>query len=554
MNIIPSTKNEYLKRINQIYAVLKKNDFGYVIEQNTFLKKFPFMRNRKAEEEGRAFDESLPVRVRKVLEELGPAYIKLGQMLSTRPDLVGWDMANEFQKLRDDTPATPFPEMKEVIESQLGKPIDEVYKNLDENPVGSASIGQVYKATLIENDEEVAIKVQKPNIEKMIEADVKIMEFLADKMDKYFEKTRIYNFPAMIYEFKRSIRKELNYQEEVGNMEHLAYDSRKNKYIHIPKAYTDYCGKKLITMEFINGVEIEKIFDSDDPKYDKKLISERGVKAYFKQIFIDGFFHADPHPANLMVMDDNIVCFIDEGMMGTLDDNFKENLAELMILLVGGNADHLMDQLLYMGIIDKRQRRSGKLKDDVNDLMNKYYGADLKNMKGGFEDLLNAMIDNNVRLPREFVMIGRGVALIEETGQKLNPEFNTVAELKKLSKKILLNKYSPKRIMKNGENYILEIEHLAKNLPTRIDNLVNIMETGEITITLKHVNLKKTIHQLSISIILAGLLVGSSLTIVSNTGPKLFDMPVIGLIGFVFSAILAAYLLIKYIHTTEDEM
>lgn len=554
MNIIPSTKNEYLKRINQIYAVLKKNDFGYVIEQNTFLKKFPLMRNNKAKEEDMAFDESVPIRVRKVLEELGPAYIKLGQMLSTRPDLVGWDMANEFQKLRDNTPATPFPEMKEVIESQLGRPIDEVYKDLDENPVGSASIGQVYRATLIENDEKVAIKVQKPNIEKMIEADIKIMEFLADKMDKYFEKTRIYNFPAIIYEFKRSMKKELNYQEEVRNMEHLAYDSRKNKYIHIPKAYTDYCGKKLITMEFINGVEIEKIFNSDDPKYDKKLISERGVKAYFKQIFIDGFFHADPHPANLMVMDDNIVCFIDEGMMGTLDDNFKENLAELIILLVGGNATHLMDQLLYMGIINKRQRRSGKLKDDVNDLMNRYYGADLKNMKGGFEDLLNAMIDNNVKLPREFIMIGRGVALIEETGQKLNPEFNTVAELKKLSKKILLNKYSPKRIMKNGENYILEIEHLAKNLPTRIDNLFNIMETGEITITLKHINLKKTIQQLSISIILAGLLVGSSLTIVSNTGPKLFDMSVIGLIGFVFSAILAAYLLIKYIQTTEDEI
>lgn len=552
MNIIPSTKNEYLKRINQIYAVLKKNDFGYVIEKNTFLKKFPLMRNTKAEK-GREFDESIPVRVRKVLEELGPAYIKLGQMLSTRPDLVGWDMCNELQKLRDDTPATPFDQMKEVIESQLGKPIDEVYENLDEKPVGSASIGQVYRATLIENGTEVAIKVQKPHIEKMIEADVKIMEFLANKMDKYFQQTRIYNLPAIIYEFKRSIRKELNYEEEVMNMEHLAFNFKNDPNIYIPKAFTQYCGDKLITMEFVKGVEMDKIFDSDDPKYNKKLIADRGVKAYFKQIFIDGFFHADPHPANLMVMDGNIVCFIDEGMMGTLDDYFKENLAELMILLVGGNTDHLLNQLLYMGIITKRQREDGKLKDDVNDLMNKYYGADLKNMQGGMQDLLNAMIKNDVRLPREFVMIGRGIALIEETGQKLNPEFNTVAELKKLSKRIVLNKYSPKRILKNGENYVLEIEHLAKNLPSRIDNLVNIMERGEVKITLKHVNLEKTIHQLSISIILAGLLVGSSLTIVSRTGPKLFDMSVFGLTGFVFSGILAGYLLIKYVKSTDDD-
>lgn len=552
MNIIPSTKNEYLQRINQIYAVLKKNDFGYVIEQNTFLKKFPFMRNSKAEE-GKEFDESLPVRIRKVLEELGPAYIKLGQMLSTRPDLVGWDMANELEKLRDDTPATPFPEIKKVIEEQLGKPIDEVYKNLDENPVGSASIGQVYKATLIENNEEVAIKVQKPHIQKMIYADIKIMEFLAQKMDKYFQKTRIYNLPAIIYEFKRSIKKELNYKDEVGNMEHLAYNFRRSPNIHIPKAYTDYCSKKLITMEFIKGIEVEKIFDSDDPKYNKKLIADRGVKAYFKQIFIDGFFHADPHPANIMIMDNNEVCFIDEGMMGTLDNNFKENIAELILLLINGNTDHLLNQFLYMGVINKEQRSSGKLKDDVEDLMNKYYGSDLKNMDGGFQDLINVMIENDVKLPREFVMIGRGLALIEETGKKLNPEFNTVKQLRKLSKRIIFNKYNPKRILENGENYLLEIEHLAKNLPSRVDNLVTLLEKGEIKITLKHVNLEKLVHQLSVSIIIAGLLVGSSLTIMSNAGPKLFDMSIFGLVGFLFSGILGGYLVFKYIKSTHVE-
>lgn len=552
MNIIPSTKNEYLQRINQIYAVLKKNDFGYVIEQNTFLKKFPFMRNSKAEE-GKEFDESLPVRIRKVLEELGPAYIKLGQMLSTRPDLVGWGMANELEKLRDDTPATPFPEIKKVIEEQLGKPIDEVYKNLDENPVGSASIGQVYKATLIENNEEVAIKVQKPHIQKMIYADIKIMEFLAQKMDKYFQKTRIYNLPAIIYEFKRSIKKELNYKDEVGNMEHLAYNFRRSPNIHIPKAYTDYCSEKLITMEFIKGIEVEKIFDSDDPKYNKKLIADRGVKAYFKQIFIDGFFHADPHPANIMIMDNNEVCFIDEGMMGTLDNNFKENIAELILLLINGNTDHLLNQFLYMGVINKEQRSSGKLKDDVEDLMNKYYGSDLKNMDGGFQDLINVMIENDVKLPREFVMIGRGLALIEETGKKLNPEFNTVKQLRKLSKRIIFNKYNPKRILENGENYLLEIEHLAKNLPSRVDNLVTLLEKGEIKITLKHVNLEKLVHQLSVSIIIAGLLVGSSLTIMSNAGPKLFDMSIFGLVGFLFSGILGGYLVFKYIKSTHVE-
>lgn len=544
MHIIPSTDNEYLKRIDQIYKVLKKNGFGYVIEENTFIKKFPFLKNKH--EDPITSDETIPTRVRKTFEDLGPAYIKLGQMLSTRPDLVGWEMADELHKLRDNTPIDPFDDIKEVIEIELGKPINKIYKNLDTQPLGSASIGQVYKATLIENEKEVAIKVQKPHITKMIDADIKIMEFLANNADKYIKKAHILNLPAIIHEFKRSIAKELNYEDEVKNMQHLAYNFRTNKNIHIPNTYTNYCTKKVITMELIQGVEVSKIFDSDDPKYNKKLISQRGVKSYFKQIFIDGFFHADPHPANIMIMDNNIVCYIDEGMMGTLDDNFRENIAELIILLINGNTDHLIDQLLYMGII-KQSQNTPDLKEDITTLMNKYYGTELKNANGGLKDLLDVMIRNEIRLPREFIMIGRGITLIEESGEKLDPEFNTVKEMKKLTKKIIINKYKPKRLISSTSNYILNLEHLAKNLPQRLNTMLYKLEEGNLTVKLKHEEINKITDRLSISLILSALLIGSSLTIVSNRGYKLFDIPILGLIGFTFSALLAGYLLINYI-------
>lgn len=544
MHIIPSTDNEYLKRIDQIYKVLKKNGFGYVIEENTFIKKFPFLKNKH--EDPITSDETIPTRVRKTFEDLGPAYIKLGQMLSTRPDLVGWEMADELHKLRDNTPIDPFDDIKEVIETELGKPINKIYKNLDTQPLGSASIGQVYKATLIENEKEVAIKVQKPHITKMIDADIKIMEFLANNTDKYIKKAHILNLPAIIHEFKRSIAKELNYEDEVKNMQHLAYNFRTNKNIHIPNTYTNYCTKKVITMELIQGVEVSKIFDSDDPKYNKKLISQRGVKSYFKQIFIDGFFHADPHPANIMIMDNNIVCYIDEGMMGTLDDNFRENIAELIILLINGNTDHLIDQLLYMGII-KQSQNTPDLKEDITTLMNKYYGTELKNANGGLKDLLDVMIRNEIRLPREFIMIGRGITLIEESGEKLDPEFNTVKEMKKLTKKIIINKYKPKRLISSTSNYILNLEHLAKNLPQRLNTMLYKLEEGNLTVKLKHEEINKITDRLSISLILSALLIGSSLTIVSNRGYKLFDIPILGLIGFTFSALLAGYLLINYI-------
>lgn len=549
MNIIPGKENQNIKRLNQIYKVLKKNDFGYLIEKNTFIKKFPFMRNKKIE--NLPLDDTVPVRIRNVLEELGPTYIKLGQMLSTRPDLVGWDVANELQKLRDNTPADSFSQIKEVIETELGQKIDEVYKDFDTTPIGSASIGQVYKAILIENDEEVAIKVQKPHITKLIKTDLRIMEFLAKNIDKYIVQTHIYNLPAIVEEFKRSILKELNYEDEVKNMEHLAYNFRYKSGIHVPKAYRDYCTKKIITMEYIKGKEVSKIFDTDNPKYNKKLIANRGVKSYFKMVLIDGFFHADPHPGNIIIMDNNVVCYIDEGMMGILDDNFRENLSELMILLISGNTDYLINQLIYMDIITSAQN-TPTLKEDINDLMNKYYGTELKYADGGLQDLLNVMIKNQIRLPREFVMIGRGVTLIEETGKKLDPEFNAALEIKKMSKKIIINKYSPKRLMSVGSNYFLEMEHLAKNLPDKLNSIINKFENGEVSITLKHSNLDAMTDKLSISLILSALLIGSSLTIIANSGPKLFDTPVIGLIGFSFSLILAIYLLIKYLQRNYD--
>ena len=545
MKVKTSNRNKNIKRLNEIYKVLKKNDFGYLIEENTFFKKFPFLRNYKAGKEGELPDESVPLRIRKVLEELGPAYIKLGQMLSTRPDLVGIEIAEELQKLRDNTPITPFNEIKEVIEKELGQPINEIYTDIDETPIGSASIGQVHKAKLKSIDQEVAIKIQKPNSRKIIESDIKIMKFLAVQIDKYLSKSKTINLPAMVSEFERSIFKEINYMEEVINMQNLAKNFKYENYIKIPKAYPDYCSEKVITMELIHGVEVTDLIKGDYPNIDKKKIANYGVKSYFKQIMIDGFFHADPHPGNLIVTEDNKLCYIDEGMMGILNEDFKENLAELILLLISGNTHNIIKQLIYMDIITSSQN-TPELRADIDDLLNLYYGAELKNMDGLMEDLLKAMIKNNVVLPREFVMIGRGIALIEDTGKKLDPKFNAATELRKLSKSIVINKYKPERIGKLALNYLLQIEHLAKDLPERINSTIYKLEEGNIEVKLKHEGISELANQLSVSLILAALIVGSSLALLEDTGPRLFDIPILGLIGFVFSALLGAYLVIEY--------
>lgn len=550
MKVIPNSNNENIKRINEIYKVLKKNDFGYLIEENTFFKKFPFLRNYKAEKEGLFEDESIPLRIRKVLEELGPAYIKLGQMLSTRPDLVGMEIAEELEKLRDNTPTTPFEEMKEVIENELGQPIEKVYSEIDETPIGSASIGQVYRGRLKSTGEDVAIKVQKPNSKEIIESDVKIMKFLAVQINRYLSKSKTFNLPVMVSEFERSIFKEINYLEEVMNMQNLHNNFKRVSYIKIPKAYTQYSSEHMITMELIRGIEVSDLINGDYPDIDKKKIANYGVKSYFKQIMTDGFFHADPHPGNLIVTEDNKLCYIDEGMMGILNDDFKENLAELILLLISGNTNNIIKQLIYMDILSQSQN-TPELKADIDDLLNLYYGAELKNMDGAMEDLLNVMVKNNVVLPREFVMIGRGIALIEDAGRRLDPEFNAATELKKLSRKIVINKYKPEKLAKVSLNYLLQLEHLAKDLPDTINNTISKIEEGDIEVNLKHQGISELTNQLSVSLILSALIVGSSLAIMSDKGPQLWGIPALGLVGFVFSAVLGAFLVIEYMIERE---
>lgn len=551
MKIISKPKNSEIKRINEIYRVLKKNDFGYLIEENTFFKTFPFLRNRKLSKDKELPDEAVAIRIRKVFEDLGPAFIKLGQMLSTRPDLVGIGISEELRKLRDEAPITEFNEMKEVLEIEFGTQIDEIYEDINETPIGSASIGQVYTAKLKENGEKVAIKVQKPNTEEIIKTDIKLMRFISSRIDRFLTQAQVYNFPAIIDEFERSILKEINYLDEVRNIEIMDENFKNTSYVYIPKIWRKYCSKKVITMELIEGIKLSELIENDCPEYNKELIAKRGMNSFFKQVMVDGFFHADPHPGNIIILKDNKICYIDMGMMGILDDNFRKNLAELMLILTNGNADSLINQLMYMEILEPVQN-TVELKEDLNDLLKKYYGTELKNVDSSLDDLLSVMMKHNVILPKEFVMIGRGIALLEESGKKLNPEFNTAIELRRLSKKIILNKINPEKIVIGTISYLLEIEHLAKNLPTRISNTLTKLEQGELSVKIRLEGITDISKQLTTAIIIAALIVGSSLALFADKGPTFLDIPILGLGGYLISFALGIYLVIQFIMVEFD--
>lgn len=534
------------KRLNEILDVAKKHKVISLLTSSS---------KRKKNDDGS--DEEIDFTgLREAMEELGPAFIKLGQLLASRPDMIGPEIAEDLKKLRDNTPVTPFDQMREVVEGQLGKPLEEIYSDFNETPLGSASIGQVYKATLKETGQQVAVKIQKPNIYNIIVADVKILNDLAGKADKYITKSRTYNLPAIMKEFERSIFKELDYMEEVMNIQKITKNFEEDERVVIPQAFNEYSTKKIITMELVDGYQISELFDKEVEGIDNKQMAQIAVQSYLKQILLDGFFHADPHPGNMFVTKDANLSYIDWGMVGIITEEFKGNLAQLILILLSGNSKKLIKQLIYMKIITPQQNTE-EFQEDVEDLLNRYLGVDLDQMDGIFESLMNVMINHNIVLPREFVMIGRGFILLEDTGSRLDPSFNLTTELEKFAKKMVSQKFSAGNLVSGGLNYIVEIEHLLKDLPDKLNSTLNKLEDGELEVNLKHKGLDDLKNMISLSLILAALIVGTALvlaaTIVAqafyktSAGIPLGYVYMVALIGFIISLILGIYIVFKYL-------
>ncbi|MCK9152309.1 ABC1 kinase family protein [Methanobacterium alcaliphilum] len=536
------SSNPHLNRVNEILKVLSKYEFGYVSEKIKLKHKIPFINPSNEYESLEELDESFPIRVRMVFQELGTTYIKLGQTLSTRPDLVGRTIASELTKLQDDNPALDFDTIKKIVEKELKKPINTVFKEFNEEPLGSASIGQVHQAVL-KSGEKVAVKVQKPGVKKLIKSDLAIMRFLAIRIDNYIPSARNYNLPGIVDEFERSILKEIDYEQEFRNIKRFEDIFKDDDSIYVPKTYHDYSTFKVLTMELIEGEKISNVI-KDSKGFDRKLLARRGVESYFKQIMLHGFFHADPHPANIYVLEDNVICFLDYGMMGILDKEFRENLAELFIYFIENSVKGIINQLIYMGIIDAAMDTSS-LKTELNDLMYKYYGSELTEVQGGMNSMINIMRKYHISLPSEFVLLARGIAMLEETGQRLDPQFNTTKILQPMARKILHEKLTPFKLIDFIKDNLFEFEHLLKIVPRTFTKTLYRLEEGKIQIEIEHKDLDRISNKISIALILSALLIGSSLIMQTDKGILILGFPFLGIIGFIISAILGLMLILS---------
>lgn len=530
-----------LSRFDEIIKIFRKYDFDKVLGQTTRNKISPFRSDADNKE---LLKDDFPERLRLMLQELGTTFIKFGQLLASRPDLVGERISEELSQLQDDNPPVSYEEIKEMIETQLGGNIGELFAEFSKKPLATASIAQVHEAKL-PTGERVAVKVQKANVEEIVETDLSIMKFIANESDRFNTSIKHLNLPAVLHEFDRSIHKEIDFDNELMNIRHLNDNFKYNDKIIVPTTYPDYSTEKVLTMEYVDGIKLSEVIAGDDPKYNKILIADRIVRSYFQQLFIDGFFHADPHPGNIFVTEDNAICYIDFGMMGSLDEEFRQDLAELMIYFSDRNIDGLINQLIRMDILNEKIDIN-ILKSDLNDLFAKYYGVELSRFNGIIEDLLFLMQKFDVRLPNEFVLMARGLSMVENTGLRLDPDIDVVALLKPFARKLMVQRYNPLKMASNAKNSFFAFEHVLRALPSLISKTIYKIEEGEVTVNIEVKHISEIANQLSLAIIIAALLIGSSLVMLIDVGPRFYEMPVLGFVGFTISLALGVFTVLRY--------
>ncbi len=517
---------ETKERLGEIRAALKKYGFDEILGQTAKSK----IRRNEDDSPSILLDDEVPVKLRLMLQELGTTFIKLGQLMSTRPDVVGEKIADELANLQDDNPAISYDKVKNIVERELHGSIDELFEEFSEQHLATASIGQVHEAKLI-TGERVAVKVQKEGITDKIDLDLRIMKYVANRADKWNADLRKINLPGIIEEFDRSIHKEIDYNNEFMNMQRIELNFEDNPEIHIPETYSKYCSSKVLTMEFIDGAKMNDVYESTGDEFDKKLLAKNLLDSYLQQLFIDGFFHGDPHPGNIMILENNVLCYLDLGMMGFFDEEFKKNLSELMILFVDQDVDGLINQLMYMDILDY-DIETRTLKRDMNDLFGRYFGVELNRFNGVLEELLNLMQEYGVILPNEFVTMARGLSMVESIAKNLDPEIDVFASIKPVAKQIAKQRVSPKQYLRGKKSNLILYEHMIQALPRLLTRTIHKIDNEELQFKFE----VDITDKVSIIALVSALIIGSS---VVSFGPMVFDMPVISLIGYVIAIILS---------------
>ncbi len=542
-----SQSKQDLDRISRITDILVKFQAEQFAERIRIEEKLPiriFKKKAQPEMARRTPQE----RLRLMFEELGTTFVKFGQLLSTRGDIIGTDYAAELSKLQDRMRPFPTEQARAIVVKELGKPISEVFSVFENEPIASASIGQIHRATL-KNGNKVVVKVQRPNIRDTITEDLRLMHYLASLVNKHIPEMRKYDPIYLVNEFDRSIMKELDFFRESRNAARLKRNFKSDTSIHVPSVYEEMCTERVMVMEEIKGTKLSEIINMNvnTSKYDKKLIAKRCVKAFFKMVLEDGFYHADMHPGNIMIMNHSVIGLLDFGRVGTIDKEMAERIFRLALFAVEGDVNGLVAHMIRTGMISENADIDA-FKADVSDVLDTYYSTRIVDVKMGqmLSDLMAVLGKYDFNRPREIAELTRALLILEGVGNELYPRFNIAEEFEPYARKLLPSSWGTQRFADILKDDLLDMEYIARTFPTTVRKFLSKVEEGKLKIELAHrdldifsADLDKISNKLSLALLVSALIVGSAVVVSASR--------VLGLLGFVASGLLGVWLAAKII-------
>lgn len=546
-----------LNRLRRIIDVLITYGFGYIVDRLNIERVVgrTFLRLRSVRRL-RIFDLPVEVRLRKVLEELGPTFIKFGQILSTRPDLIPAPLCRELEKLQDEVPPFSYEQVRKQIEHAFHKPVDELFVEFTREPTAAASLAQVHRARLADGTV-VLVKVQRPHIEETVKADIEILRELAKLAHRYVEEVRPYNLVSLVEEFRHIILEELNFLHEAGNMNRFRRYFKDDERVCIPKAFAHLATRRILVIEEIEGTPISDREAIDSGSHDKSALAHTIAEAFLKQVFLHGFFHADPHPGNVIAKPENRVAFIDFGMVGRIHRDTKDQLANMLVGYVDRNPQRIVNACISIGVVS-RSADIHHFEIDIEDFVEQYYVSSLEEIKVGqlLMDLLDIVSSNRIQLPASLFLLGKAMVIIEGLCERLDPDFNMVVLIQPFAERLIRERYSPRRIAREVREFAHVFYEFTKKLPSDLSLIFDKVKEGKLHVEFEHkglggliAELDKVSNRLAFALIIAALIIGSSIIMATDKGPLLLGFPVLGIIGYVIAAIMGLWLVIAIVRS-----
>ncbi|WP_425803917.1 ABC1 kinase family protein [Desulfitobacterium sp. Sab5] len=437
----------HFARYSEIISILIRYGLGYFV-----LEQIPLPKGAGLIGSKRHYSEAeltlIGVRLREALTELGPTFIKMGQLVGNRTDIIPQPVAAELTKLQDRVRPFPFVQVRQVIEQALQQRLDAAFQEFDPRPLAAASLGQVHQAVLY-SGEKAAVKVQRPRVREVAEVDLEIFSFLISKFEQRTEWGKRYPLKTIFNEFSKTLLEELDFFNEGRNTEQLARLNRKNSNFVIPKIYWEFTKATVLTQEFISGIPLHQMIDDQDlsikgEEYDRSLIAKQLGRGLLRQILSDGYFHGDPHPGNIFILPEGKIALIDFGVLGTLTQSMRYQLAELIMALLRGKDERLFEVISQMGIVPQQIDQTQFLKD-ISGLRSKYLNQSqgIRGIGEGVQDFFNLIHHHGIYLPSEFILVGKTLITLEGYLYRLDPEFSLIEQVKPYSRKILWDRYNP---------------------------------------------------------------------------------------------------------------